>query len=83
MPGYYRLTGVAEPDAEVVARNRRTELLAGQLADKNARYDFVVQGLSGDQMELWYIIGNDQSPRTSFLLPSDESPGAAGAGGAP
>jgi hypothetical protein len=80
-PGYYRLVGRVEPQADVFARNRRTDLNAGQFTSSGS-YDFVVQGEEGDQMELWYIVGADVSPRVAFLLPPDEN-GMGGAGGAP
>lgn len=80
-PGYYRLVGRVEPQSDVFARNRRTDINFGQFTSSGA-YDFVVQGAEGDQMELWYIVGSDISPRVAFLLPPDES-GVGGAGGAP
>jgi hypothetical protein len=79
----YRLMGQVEPHSEVIARNRRTELLAGQLTGGDGRYDFVVDGLEGDSMELWYVVGKDASPRLLFVLPAADDGGAAGAGGAP
>jgi hypothetical protein len=67
-----------QPQADVFARNRRTDFNFGQFTSSGA-YDFVVQGEEGDQMELWYIVGSDASPRVAFLLPPD----IGGAGGAP
>lgn len=78
----YRLTGRVEPHAEVIARNRRTELLVGEVTGGDAQYDFVVDGHEGDTMELWYVVGNDASPRTIFVLPPVDF-GSGGAGGAP
>jgi hypothetical protein len=80
--GQYRLVGRVEAHADVVALNRRTEKITGQLTGADGRYDFIVEGQEGDQMELWYIAGKDPSPRVLFLLPSPDS-GTSGAGGAP
>jgi len=79
----YRLIGRVEPQADVHAINVRTQLLAGQRTGSDGRYDFEVQGLQGDQMELWYVVGNDPSPRVFFLLPPIGDSGGAGAGGVP
>jgi hypothetical protein len=78
----FRLTGLVEPHAEVVARNRRTALLAGQLTGGSGRYDFEVVGLEGDSMELWYVVGTEASPRLTFVLEASGPPGPAGDGGA-
>jgi hypothetical protein len=80
-PGYYRLVGQVQPTAEVFARNRRTLLGNFQDTGNSGRYDFEVPGEAGDEMELWYAVGNDESPRVLFELPQNESGG--GAGGAP
>jgi hypothetical protein len=77
----YRLVGRVEANSDVVSLNRRTERIAGQLTGGDGRYDFIVEGQEGDQMELWYIAGKDPSPRVLFLLPS--AGGMGGAGGAP
>ena len=81
-PGSYRLMGQVEPHAEVFARNTRTNLNAGQLTGTSGRYDFEVQGEAFDAMQLWYVIGKDQSPMVFFELPPLEG-GAGGAGGSP
>ena len=78
-PDRYWLAGQVEPHAEVIARNRRTALLAGQLTGGDGRYGFEVEGQEGDEMELWYVVGKDASPRVLFVLPPLEG----GAGGAP
>jgi hypothetical protein len=75
----YRLRGQVEPHAEVIARNRGTSLLYGVLTGGDGRYDFIVIGTAGDEMELWYTVGKDSSPRVLFVLPPLEN----GAGGAP
>jgi hypothetical protein len=80
-PGYYRLVGRVQPNSDVFARNRRTDSNFGQFTSSGT-YDFKVEGEEGDQMELWYLVGSDVSPRVAFLLPPDEN-GAGGAGGAP
>jgi hypothetical protein len=75
----YRLRGQVQPHAEVIARNRDSSLLYGELTGGDGRYDFVVIGTAGDEMELWYTVGNDSSPRVLFVLP----PLGNGEGGAP
>jgi hypothetical protein len=75
----YRLRGQVEPHAEVVERNRSSSLLYGELTGGDGRYDFIVIGTEGDEMELWYTVGKDSSPRVLFVLPPLEN----GAGGAP
>ena len=82
-PGYYRLLGQVEPHAEVFARNNRNNLNFGQKTGASGRYDFEVQGEAGDQMDLWYAVGNDTSPRVLFVLPAAEIDPDGGAGGAP
>ena len=85
-PGTFRLVGRVEPHGEVFARNRDTDppVIAGQQTGSSGRYDFEVQGQSGDEMDLWYVVGNDTSPRVLFVLPPVEiDPGGGGAGGAP
>lgn len=83
-PGYYRLVGRVEPHGEVFARNHRTDLNAGQQTGSSGRYDFEVAGETGDQMDLWYVVGNDTSPRVLFTLPPVEiDPGGGGSGGSP
>ncbi len=83
-PGYFRLVGQVEPHAEVFARNRENDLNFGQQTGASGGYDFEVQGQSGDEMDLWYVVGKDASPRLLFVLPPVEiDPGGGGAGGAP
>jgi hypothetical protein len=83
-PGYYRLIGTVEAHAEVFARNRSNDLSFGQQTGGTGRYDFEVRGEAGDQMDLWYVVGNDTSPRLLFVLPPAEiDPGVGGAGGSP
>jgi hypothetical protein len=84
-PGYYRLVGQVEPRGEVFARNHQTNLNFGQKTGSSGGYDFEVQGQEGDEMDIWYRVGNDMSPRVVFVLPPAEFDpgGTAGAGGAP
>ena len=81
----YRLTGVVEPNGEVVALNQRTDASAGQLTGSSGRYDFEVVGTRGDSMTLWYVVGTEASPRIKFVLDAAAEPdaGDGGAGGAP
>src|SRR6186997_1077858 len=74
-PGQYRFTGKVEPGAEVVALNRRSNLMFGQLTGGDGRYDFIVLGAPDDRIQFWYVVGKDSSPSITVLLPFDEGQG--------
>jgi hypothetical protein len=82
-PGYYRLVGQVEPNAEVFARNRNNDLNFGQQTGGSGHYDFEVQGEAGDEMDFWYVVGKDASPRLMFVLPPAQIDPDGGAGGSP
>jgi len=68
--GLVRMQGVAVPKAEVIAWNRQTDLLAGQVTGDDSRYDFTIRGQVGDNIELWYIQGDQESQTVSVVVPS-------------
>lgn len=68
--GFVRLSGIAVPNAEVLAFNHQNRLLAGQLTGDSPRYSFVMPAEVGDYIELWYRKGNDQSESVGFEIPA-------------
>jgi hypothetical protein len=76
--GQYRFVGKVEPGAEVVALNRHSNLMFGQLTGGDGAYDFLVLGDSEDRIQFWYVVGKDQSPSITVLLPYPEGQGGAG-----
>jgi hypothetical protein len=70
--GYVRLQGLAAPNAEVIAWNHDNDLIAGQVTSDDSRYDFLIQGESGDFIELWYMQGTEESQSVRFNVPEAE-----------
>lgn len=68
--GLARLQGLAAPKVEVLAWNRRNDLIAGQVTGDDARYDFSIPAQAGDVIELWYIQGKEQSQSTTVEVPA-------------
>lgn len=75
----------------VFALNLATDEVGGQQF-RNGRYSFVVPAQPGDAIELWYVVGRDQSELLRFLAPqyppvsdgdSGDSGGQAGADAGP
>ncbi len=76
----------------VFALNLATDEVGGQQF-RNGRYSFVVPAQPGDPIELWYVVGRDQSELHRFLAPqyppvsdgdsgdSGDSGGSGGSGG--
>lgn len=69
--GQVRLQGVAVAQAEVLAWNRNSDLIAGQVTRDDARYDFTIKGDAGDVIEVWYVQGTDASPSVRVTVPED------------
>lgn len=67
--GFARVQGVARPRAEVIAWNRANNLIAGQVTGESAFYDFKIEAQSGDVLEVWYILGADESPTVQVIVP--------------
>ena len=68
--GLVRLQGLAAPKAEVIAWNHATDLIAGQITSDDARYDFSIKAQANDYLELWYIVGDEESQTVRFKVPS-------------
>ena len=72
--GLVRLQGVAAPKAEVIAWNRQTDLIAGQVTGDDSLYDFTMKAEVGDAIELWYIQGDQESQTVDVFVPSSTPP---------
>jgi hypothetical protein len=68
--GYVRLQGVAAPQAEVIAWNHNTDLIAGQVTGDDSRYDFTMKAEANDFIELWYVVGSDESQSIRITVPT-------------
>lgn len=67
--GLVRIQGVASANAEVIAWNHSSDLLAGQITGSDAAYDFTMRAKAQDVIELWYVKGTDQSPSVTVTVP--------------
>jgi hypothetical protein len=67
--GLVRLQGVAAPQAEVIAWNHDTDLIAGQVTGDDSRYDFTIQAEAHDFIELWYVVGSEESQTVRVVVP--------------
>jgi hypothetical protein len=65
--GLVRLTGNVEPQSEVFALDRNSNLIGGQYTD-SGDYDFTMQAADRDSMTLWYVNGTVESPPKDFIL---------------
>ncbi len=70
--GFVRLQGVAAPQAEVIAWNHRTDLIAGQVTGDDSRYDFQIKAEASDVIELWYVQGSEESQSIRVVVPAAE-----------
>lgn len=68
--GLVHVQGVAAPRVEVVAWNHQTDLIAGQVTGDDSHYDFTMAASVGDQIELWYIDGDEESQSVSVSVPA-------------
>lgn len=66
--GVYQLKGSARANSLVTAFNLNNGLSFGQKTGPDGKYDFLVRGEEGDQMELWYSVGTDESNSVRFEL---------------
>ena len=69
--GLVRLQGVAAPQAEVIAWNHNTDLIAGQVTGDDSRYDFTMKAQANDLIELWYVQGSEESQSIRIVVPSE------------
>jgi hypothetical protein len=67
--GLVRLQGVAAPQAEVIAWNHDTDLIAGQVTGDDSRYDFTITAEANDLIELWYVQGSEESQSIRIVVP--------------
>ncbi len=68
--GLVRVQGVAAPQAEVIAWNHNSDLIAGQVTGDDSRYDFTMKADVGDFIELWYVQGSDESETVRITVPA-------------
>ena len=71
--GLVRLQGTVEPQSEVFALDRNSNLIGGQYTDSGI-YDFTMQAANGDSMTLWYVNGTVESPPQDFILKPTATP---------
>lgn len=69
--GLVRLQGVAAPQAEVIAWNHDTDLIAGQVTGDDSRYDFTIAAEPNDFIELWYVVGSEESQSVRVIVPAE------------
>ena len=67
--GLVRLQGVAAPQAEVIAWNHNNNLIAGQVTGDDSRYDFTIKAEPNDLIELWYVVGSEESQSVRVVVP--------------
>lgn len=65
--GLVRLTGSVEPESEVFALDRQSNLIAGQYT-ASGLYDFKIAARPLDSISLWYVHGTAESPPNDFIL---------------
>ena len=65
--GLVSLSGNVEPESEVFALNRNTNLISGQYTSAGA-YSFTLQAQEHDSISLWYVHDTLESPPNDFIL---------------
>jgi hypothetical protein len=67
--GLVTLDGNVLSGASVYAANTRTGEIRGQLYTGNdGHYTILIAAQVGDEMEVWYSVGTDQSPNIVFRI---------------
>jgi len=66
--GNVELTGSVQANAEVYVRNYGSTDIYGQITGGDGAYDITLPAKVGDQLELWYTVGKDQSPSIEFQI---------------
>lgn len=69
--GLARLQGTAAPHAEVIAWNHDNDVIAGQVTRDTSKYDFTIRAEVGDYIELWYIVGDEESQSVRVTVPEE------------
>lgn len=70
--GLVKVTGNANDDAFVACLNLRTEEGVIVRADRMGRFELTLEGRSGDDLELWQIIGSDTGEHDYITVPEPE-----------
>jgi hypothetical protein len=71
--GNVTLSGRVESGANVYAANLRTGDIRGQIdLDGDGWYKFQIPAQVGDEMQLWYTMGTDESPSVIFVIPAPQ-----------
>jgi len=74
--GQYQLTGAVPERGLVLVQNARTSLIYGQ-AD-TTEYSIVVEARPGDELSLWYTVGEKSSDKTVFQIEAGTADAGAG-----
>lgn len=60
--GMVRVEGIAATYSEVIAWNRNTDVIAGQVTRESPSYSILMAAEVDDTIEVWYIKGDEESP---------------------
>lgn len=71
--GLVRLTGSVEPESQVTALNRVTNLSYGQYT-ASGNYDFTIEAHDRDPITFWYVRGTVESPPIDFVIKLEPPP---------
>lgn len=67
--GMVTLSGRVQEGASVYAANMRTGDIRGQIdLDSDGDYSFQIPAQAGDELELWYTLGTEESPSIVFRI---------------
>lgn len=66
--GNVELTGSVQPNAEVYVRDYASTDIFGKVTGKEGTYDITMPAKVGDELELWYTVGTDESPSIVFQI---------------
>jgi hypothetical protein len=71
--GNVTLSGRVEAGANVYASNQRTGDIRGQIdLENDGYYRFQIPAQVGDEIQLWYTMGTDESPSIIFVIPEPQ-----------
>jgi len=66
--GMVTLDGHVQGEAPVYAANPRTGDIRGQFTEADGHYRFQIAAQVGDELELWYSVGTQNSPIIVFQV---------------
>ncbi len=66
--GMVTLDGNVLSGGTVYAANLRTGEIRGQFTETDGHYRFQIPAQDGDELEVWYSVGTDQSPEIIFRV---------------